>query len=96
MQPAPYYRQNKTWGNWLGKTGAVIASTLVTVSSPELNHLAPYSFVLVDFGNEKHEFMGSSHDVFEIGDTIECVLRRTNINETSGLIDYTIKVRKLK
>jgi uncharacterized OB-fold protein len=95
MQPASYWRQNKLWKSWIGKTGVVLVSTVISVAPPEQSALKPYSYVLVEFGKEKHEFMGVGHEVFESGDKVECVLRRITFGDDRGLIGYGIKVRKI-
>lgn len=96
MKPPLYWRLNKNWSNWLGKQGKVIAATLVRVASPECEPLLPFSYVIVDFGQEKKEMMGADHEIFTIGDQVECVLRKTAQNEPHELIDYGIKVTKIK
>ena len=95
MKPPQYWRQNKDWKNWLGKRGKVIASTIVRVSAPEQSAFTPYSYVLVDFGNERHEFMGEGHAVFEINDEVQCVLRKISVLADHELIPYGIKVQKI-
>lgn len=96
MQPAQYKRTTKHWNKWIGKTGKVIVATTVQVAPPEQARFKPYSYVLVDFGDEKHEFMGSGHEVFVSGDLVECVLRKTTAGDERGLIGYGIKVRKVR
>ncbi len=95
MKPAQYWRANKEWSKWIGRKGRVIAATLVHVSSPELASITPYSYVIVDFGKEKHEFMGVDHEVLAIDDEVECVLRKCGTPTAQSLIPYGIKVRKL-
>ncbi len=95
MKPPQYWRQNKDWKNWIGKKGTVIASTIVRVAAPERAAFTPYSYVLVDFKSEKHEFMGTGHEVFKSGDEVICVLRKTAVLEDHELIPYGIKVEKV-
>jgi uncharacterized OB-fold protein len=95
MKPPQYWRQNKEWKKWIGKKGTVLASTIVRVSAPEQSAFTPYSYVLVDFGNEKREFMGVGHQTFEIGDTVECVLRKIAVLADHELIPYGVKVQKI-
>lgn len=94
MKPAQYWRQNKEWKKWLGRSGKVVASTIVRVAAPERTSFTPYSYVLVDFGQERHEFMGVGHQVFEIGQEVECVLRKIAVLSQEELIPYGIKVQK--
>jgi len=96
MKPPQYYRQNKTWSTWLGKKGKVLASTIVRVAAPEQAAFTPYSYVLVDFGDAKHEFMGTGNDVFSPGDEVECVLRKIAVPNSQELIPYGIKIQKVE
>lgn len=91
----PYWRQNTSWSVWLGKKGKVILSTLLQISSPDQKAYLPYSFVLVDFGGEKREFMGIKGEVFESGDVVECVFRKVSSPSEEGIIHYGIKVKKI-
>jgi len=95
MQPARYWRDNKTWKVWVGKRGTVVVSTVVTVSSPEHAAFQPYSYVLVNFGTQQHEFMGSGHETFQEGDKVECALRKITSGDDRSLIGYGIKVKKV-
>lgn len=95
MKPAQYWRQNKEWQKWLGKRGTVVAATLVRVSAPEQSAFTPYSYVLVEFSKERHEFMGVGHQVFQTGDEVVCVLRKTAVGGNQDLIHYGIKVERL-
>lgn len=92
---AAYWRENKTWAKWLGLQGTVIASSYVHVAAPSQEAMAPYSYVLVDFGDHQKEFMGAAHQTFEVGDKVECVLRKTGVTSSESLIQYGIKVQKI-
>jgi uncharacterized OB-fold protein len=94
MKPAQYWRMNKEWKNWLGKSGTVMASTVVRVYAPSPSVFTPYSYVLVDFGGEKKEFMGAGQEIFEVGEKVVCVLRKVAVPEKHDLIPYGIKVAK--
>jgi len=96
MRPAQYWRQQKEWQKWLGKTGTVVASTVVRVAAAERAPLVPYSCVLVDFGGERREFMGAGHETFELGEKVRCVLRKIAIPAKHELIPYGIKVSKMR
>lgn len=95
MKPAQYWRQNKEWSKWLGRKGKVVASTMVRVAAPDRSLFTPYSYVIVEFGKERHEFMGASNDELVIGDVVECVLRKIGTSEKHELIQYGIKVAKV-
>jgi uncharacterized OB-fold protein len=96
INPAKYWRRNKDWPNWLGRRGEVEVSTRIKVASEEFSLNQPYSFVLVKFEQEKKEFVGVGHEQFKPGDRVEVVLRRQLRQDDGGLIDYRLKVKKLK
>jgi len=100
MQPAEYYRCSKTWKKWLGKTGRVVASSVIRVTTPEFESSTPYSYVIADIQispkkTERHGFVSVSGQEFEIGDHLICVLRRMGQVDDSSLIPYGIKVKKI-
>ena len=96
IQPAYYWRQNKAWSQWLGKVGMVVSATMIRVSDDSRSNLTPYSYAIVDFDGEKHEFMGETNVELQIGDKVECVLRKMAIAEKSGLVEYGIKIKLQK
>ena len=96
MKPAQYYRENKNWSLWLGKVGTVVASTYIRVSSPEFEPFTPYSFVLVDFGDQKKELMGAGHEQLAVGDKVQCVLRKLATSGQQEIIAYGIKAKGVK
>ncbi len=91
--PAYYWRQNKEWSKWLGKTGVVVSATMIRVSEASRESMTPYSYAIVDFDGEKHEFMGETNVELQIGDKVKCVLRKMAVAEKSGLVEYGIKVK---
>jgi len=95
MTAAQYKRQNQDWAKYLGKTGVVLASTYIRVAAADLSSAAPYSYVLVDLGEDKKELMGAGHELLQIGDKVQCVLRKISVDGTAGLIEYGIKVQKI-
>lgn len=98
MKAPQYWRSHPEWQKWLGRKGTVIASTLIRVAAPEMSELLPYSYVLVEFGDgktsHKKELMGAGHEVFAVGDTVECVLRKVAVPRGHELIPYGVKVTK--
>ena len=112
MKPAAYWRQNKEWKNWIGKTGTVVVATMVRVAPPDQELFVPYAFALVDFGTTKKEFMGAGNQELQTGDKVRCVLRKisgcfsggshngsddgSGYRGSRGIIDYGIKVEKIK
>ena len=95
MQPASYWRNQKNWSKWIGKVGTVITSTVVRVSAPDQSTQTPYSYVLVDFGDEKYSFMGAGHEIFVAGDQVKCIFRKTGTPGDQALVPYGIKVTKV-
>jgi uncharacterized OB-fold protein len=94
ISPAQYWRQNKEWQNWLGKQGKVVGVTRVHVAPPGQENFAPYSMALVDFILEKRLFMVAGREEVNVGDTVECVLRKVAQPDQCGIIPYGIKVRR--
>lgn len=95
MHPGKYWRDSKQLRGWLGKKGTVITSSIVHVAAPDQTAFTPYSYVLVDFKDQRHEFMGVDHQTFSNGDEVICVLRKIGITPPNGLIPYGIKVKKV-
>ncbi|NCN03741.1 MAG: hypothetical protein GW942_01545 [Candidatus Pacebacteria bacterium] len=95
MKPAQYWRDKQIINDYLGKTGQVVANTVIRTTSPELSHMAPYSYVIVDFSGIKKEMMGVGNEVLVAGDSVVCVIRRMGLGDLQGLIDYGLKVKKI-
>lgn len=93
--PAEYWRLNKDWAKWVGKTGEVVATTIIRVSPPMLQKVTPYTFSLIKFDNEGKELMGVDNEILEIGDRVKCVFRRIADIDGKGIIMYGIKVKKV-
>lgn len=92
--PAKYWRENKDWPKWIGKTGVVEVSTFIKVAAEKNSLQQPYGFVMVKFGKQKKEFVGVGHEQFKPGDRVMVVLRRRLTKSSSDLIDYQLKVEK--
>jgi len=96
MNPATYWRRNKEWKMLLGKKGKVLFSTRVRVTTERQEKWAPYCFVLVKIEGKRHEMMGAGKEKLREGDKVVCVLRRLSEPTSDGLIEYGIKVKKVK
>ncbi|MDH5533537.1 MAG: hypothetical protein OEX81_03870 [Candidatus Pacebacteria bacterium] len=96
MKPAQYWREAKQIKEYLGKTGQVISSTVIRASSPEFNYLVPYSYVVVDFSGVKKEMMGAGSQLLDTGDRVVCVIRKMGQTDSKSLIEYGLKVEKIK
>lgn len=94
-KPAQYWRDQTEISKWLGREGVVAANTTIRTSSPELNYLTPYDYAVVDFGNEKKEFMAAAGQSLTIGDKVRLVLRKKFQPDPSSLIEYSLKLVKV-
>ena len=95
MKTIEYWRSNKKWNKLLGKTGKVITNTFIRVAPPEQEGLAPYSYLLVDFGDQKLEMMGVAHQEFKIGDQVKAVLRKIKKENSEEILVYGLKAEKI-
>lgn len=95
MQPAAYWRQSQHWSKWLGKRGAVIASTMIHVADTDRADLTPYAYAIVQFDDTRVELMGAGNQPICPGDIVECCLRKLAIPDNKGVIPYGIKVKKV-
>lgn len=95
MKPAQYWRDKQQIKDYLGKTGLVVANTVIRTTSPGLSHMTPYSYVIVDFAGEKKELMGIGNEVLLAGDQVVCVMRKMSLGASHQLIDYGLKVKKI-
>lgn len=94
-KPAEYWRERSEIVAWLGKEGKVIISTTIRSSSPELNYLTPYEYAIVDFGDQKKEFMAAAGEKITTGDKVKLVLRKMFQPDSSSLIEYSLKLVKV-
>jgi mevalonate kinase len=92
--PASYWRQNKNWSHFIGKTGKIVFATKVKVTSPELESFLPYCFTIVEMNGERYEFMGEKGVALEKGDDVKFVLRKVSESSKASIINYGIKVCK--
>jgi uncharacterized OB-fold protein len=95
MKPAQYWREAKQIKEYLGKTGQVVASTVIRSSSPQFNHMVPYSYLVVDFNGVKKEMMGAGSELLIEGDKVICVMRKMGLSDDKSLIEYGLKVEKI-
>lgn len=95
MKPAQYWRESKQIKEYLGKTGVVFASTTIRSSSPQFNHMVPYSYLVVDFNGVKKEMMGAGSELLTVGDKVICVMRKMGQMDDKSLIEYGLKVQKI-
>lgn len=96
IKPAAYWRRNKEWKKLLGEKGKVVFSTRVRVAGARQKRWLPYSFALVEIKGKRYELMGVGNEPLNAGDKIVCVLRRLSESDPKALIEYGIKVKKIK
>ncbi len=96
IHPAKYWRNAKQTKLYLGRKGTVVVATYIRSAGIGYQLSTPYSFAVVKLDDgEKVELMGVGHEKLEVGDKIECVLRKVPTNDSSGLIEYIIKAKKI-
>ncbi len=99
--PASYWRKNQRWSALIGRKGEVIASTYIHSAGNNQELQTPYSFAIVKLDSNEHqssekiELMGTGHDYLQTGDRVECVLRKNVSPDTTGVIEYIIKAKKI-
>ena len=99
INPATYWRQNKSWSKYLGQRGVVVVATYLHAVGSQHYQLEPYSFAVIkledDRKGEKIELMGVGNEELKTGDRIECVLRRSSTPDKTSIIGYGIKAKKI-
>lgn len=89
-----YWRASKTWREFVGLEGKVIASTYIRVSTSDSP--APYSYVVVELKKgDRIEAQGAGREVLQVGDSVRCVVRAMRLSDPTGVIEYGIKVEKV-
>ena len=96
INPAKYWRSAKQTKLYLGRKGTVVVVTYIRSAGMDHQSSTPYSFAVVELADgEKVELTGVGHEKLEVGDKIECVLRKIPPNDGAGLIEYIIKAKKI-
>lgn len=91
MRVTESWRQNKTWAKYLGKEGVVVANTLMEVAATDQVAFLPYSYLVVDLGEEKISVMGGSGETFVSGERVKIVLRKLKKEASAEVISYGLK-----
>lgn len=101
MQPAQYYRKTKEWHKLLGKTGVVLLTTRIEVTTKELEDFLPYCFLLIELDRgaqtgkkQRLEIMGEAKTDFSIGERVRLELRKSVIPDEKSVIPYDLKACK--
>ncbi len=102
IQPAQYHRNSKNWHKLLGKTGTILFSTRLDVTSKELEDFLPYCFLIVELDpvlkdgqKQKIEIMGEAKTLFTVGEKVRLELRKSAIPDEKSIIPYGLKACKL-
>ncbi|OGH64371.1 MAG: hypothetical protein A2821_03315 [Candidatus Magasanikbacteria bacterium RIFCSPHIGHO2_01_FULL_41_23] len=95
MNAINYWRQNKKWNLCLGKIGTVFSCTKIYASGSEQNNIIPYFFCIVDFADGgRFELMACANEEINIGDHVQCVLRKIGTGDKKNIIAYGPKIKK--
>jgi hypothetical protein len=81
IKPADYWRKSKKISSILGSIGEIV--------------LATNGFALVSINSKKYEFPVVGKDKLTPGEKVVIVFRRLTPKDSSGLIGYTLKAKKL-
>jgi uncharacterized OB-fold protein len=91
-----YHRNSKEWHNLVGKSGIVILSTQLKISTPELQEYLPYCFLIVELNNgKKIEIMGEAKTLIAQGDKVRLELRKIAQPDLFSVIPYGLKAVKV-
>lgn len=94
--PVKILRNNKNKSALIGKSGKIIAWTIVRTAARNFNHQAPYPVAIVQFESGER-VIGQVVDWVEgdlkTGTTVEAVLRRAGTEDKRSVISYSIKFR---
>lgn len=98
ISPVKLWRNQKQVAQLVGKTGRIIAWTVVRVPPADFTNQAPYPVVLVEL-NEGLRITAQLVDWQEMhlkaGQKVVTVVRRITKPSTEGVIPYGIKVKPL-
>lgn len=95
MKITESWRAHQKWSQYLGKEGLVLATSMMEVAATERLAFLPYSYLLIDLGEEHISVMGVAHQEFQIGDQVKLVLRKLKAEAESDIIVYGLKALKI-
>lgn len=95
MNPAQYHRNSKNWHKLLGKTGVVVLSTQLEVTSTEFELFLPYCFLIIELDSgKKIEITGEAKTIFKSGDRVKLELRKNASFNSKDILSYGLKACK--
>lgn len=98
ISPVKLWRNQKSTADLVGKTGTIVAFTLIRVPPADFTDQAPYPVVLVEL-DEGMRITAQLVDWQEMhlkaGQKVVTVVRRITKPSTEGVIPYGIKVKPL-
>lgn len=98
ISPVKIWRNQKQITSRLGKTGTIIAWTVIRVPPGGFSDQAPYPVVLVKLNDGTHmtaQLVDWMPEQLSIGQSVVLVVRRVMQPNTDGVIPYGIKVKPL-
>ena len=96
--PVKIHRHQKKTAILIGKKGKIVAWTMIRVATKLFNQQAPYPVVIVRLENNEQaigQLVDWQNEDLRIGKEVIAVLRRCGIEDTEGVIAYSIKFRPL-
>lgn len=98
QSPVKVWRNQKSIAGLLGKTGTVVAFTLIRVPPGGFSDQAPYPVVVVELEGSKRitaQLVDWQEADLQIGKKVITIVRRSTQPSTEGIIPYGIKVKPL-
>lgn len=98
QSPVKIWRNQKKIASLVGKTGNIIAFTLIRVPPGEFTDQAPYPVVLVQLDGGKRitaQLVDCELENIRVGQKVVTVVRRILKPNEEGVIPYGIKVKLL-
>lgn len=95
QSPVKLWRNQKKIAGSIGKTGKILAFTLVRVPPGEFADLAPYPVVIVEFSDNTRmclQLVDWQDRDLHLGRPVRTVIRRVTKASADGVIPYGIKV----
>ncbi|MBI3342852.1 OB-fold domain-containing protein [Candidatus Gottesmanbacteria bacterium] len=96
LSPVKLWRNQKKVAELVGKTGRIVAWTMVRVPPADFTDQAPYPAVLVELdggGRITAQLVDWEEKHLKIGQRVVAVVRRVIKPNTEGVIPYGIKVK---
>ncbi len=98
LSPVKLWRNQKKVADLVGKTGRIVAWTVVRVPPADFTDQAPYPVAIVELdggGRLMAQLVDSDAGHLKVGQKVITVVRRIIKPNTEGVIPYGIKVKPL-